>query len=227
MNTIQSYTPSFQARCPQIREAQNVCHIISSGYAHVSDTRIRPALYNLMAKDNVSDAFKNKYLIWLRRFIDQMQEIRDTFQGSLKGMMPSKPRPMKVFQQLKLYHRGNCFENAVAAEAILKLNGVPNACCATLNKGNTSLDHIVCIFNRDGSIFDGKIKNNQTIIVDPWIGKADFANKMFKYYENNCKTLLNFKNDEKFKIGSVREADIREFDKTLMKQYFQDLFYKK
>jgi hypothetical protein len=227
MNTIQSYTPSFQARCPQICEAQRVCHIINSGYAHASTTRIKPALYNLMAKDNVSDAFKNKYYVWLRRFSEQMQEVRDTFQGSVKGIMTSKLRPMKIFQQLKLYHMGNCNENAVAAEAILKLNGVPNACCATLKKGNASIDHMVCVFNRDGSKFDGKIKNNQTIIVDPWLGKADFANNMFKYYENNCKTLLNFKNDEKFAFGQIIESEISDFDKTMMKQFYPDLFYKK
>ena len=228
MNTIQTYSPSFQKRCPQIRDAQRVCHIINGSYAHVSDTRIRPALYNLMVKDNVSDGFKSKYLVRFKMFIEHMKEVRDTFQGSVKGLLPDKSRPMKIFQQLKLYHMGNCYENAIAAEAILKLNGVPNACCAVLKRGNTVIDHIVCVFNRDGSKFDGKIINNHTIIVDPWLGKTDFANKMFKFYDNDCQIRLNLKDRSgKFGLGDIRETNISDYDKTLMKEYMPELFYKK
>ena len=228
MNTIQSYSPSFQKSCPQIREVQKACRIINGSYAHASDTRIRPALYNLMAKDNVSDSFKIKYLVRFKMFVEQMKEVRDMFLGSVNGFLPDKPRPMKIFQQLKLYHKGNCYENAIAAEAILKLNGVPNACCAVLKRGNKTIDHIVCVFNRDGSKFDGKIINNQTIIVDPWLGKADFANKMFKFYDNDCQIRLNLKDSrEKFGLGDIREVSISDFDKALMKEYFPNLFYKK
>lgn len=227
MNTVQPYSPSFQARCPHIREAQNVCHIISANYPHVSDTRIRPAFYNLMEKDYVSEKFKVKYILWLRRFADKMQEVRDMFQQSLGGVMPAKPRPMKIFQQFKIYNMGNCHENALAAEAILKLNGTQNACCVNLKQGSTPIDHVVCVFNRDGSKFDGVVKNNQTIIVDPWLGKADFANNMFKFYENNCKIRLNLKDRGHFTLTNPRETNISEFDIKLMREYFSDLFYKK
>ena len=50
---------------------------------------------------------------------------------------------------------------------------------------------------------------------------------MFKFYENNGKILLNFEGDERFAIGSVKEANSSDFDKALMKEYLSDLFYKK
>ena len=65
----------------------------------------------------------------------------------------------------------------------MKLNNIHNATCATLFKKKNSfceeIDHAVCIFNRDGSLYNGKISKN-TIIVDPWIGKVGFAQTVFK-----------------------------------------------
>ena len=40
------------------------------------------------------------------------------------------------------------------------------------------LNHVVCIFNKDGSQFNGTV-NNSTIIIDNWAGKTDFAKNMY------------------------------------------------
>ena len=82
--------------------------------------------------------------------------------------------PNKVFESLYLmevFKVGNCSENAVLAELVLKMNNIRNACCATMFKavpGDSccdwrDLDHAVCVFNKDGSLFNGK-KTKHTIL---------------------------------------------------------------
>ncbi len=45
------------------------------------------------------------------------------------------------------------------------------------------LIHVVCIFNKDRSQFNGTV-NNSTIIIDNWAGKTDFAKNMYPHYKN-------------------------------------------
>jgi hypothetical protein len=98
--------------------------------------------------------------------------------------------------QLKDLKLGNCSENALMAELILKLNGIKNSYNTKLlayNKENPcarfKVDHIVCAFNDDGSPV-GNI-SKKTIIIDPWIGKADYAEKMKLFYQNEGLKNLN------------------------------------
>ncbi|MBR1461302.1 hypothetical protein IJ596_06700 [bacterium] len=88
-----------------------------------------------------------------------------------------------ILHIIKDYKLGNCFEEAKVMELIMRLNGIKNICTALPYSGANELDHLVCVFNRDGTKFDGKITNS-TIIIDPWIQKADFAHNIFKYYKN-------------------------------------------
>lgn len=91
--------------------------------------------------------------------------------------------------QIKELHCGNCFENAVLAELILKLNGINNACTTELREYDADkpcarfkIDHVVCAFNDDGSKVDKVSK--KTILIDPWLGKADYAENMKLFYKS-------------------------------------------
>ena len=46
MNSI-SNNINFSGRCPQIRDAQWVCHIVNTAYPHVSSTRFSAPMYRL------------------------------------------------------------------------------------------------------------------------------------------------------------------------------------
>ena len=89
---------------------------------------------------------------------------------------------LKVLRMFEVYKSANCSENATIAELILKINGFENARTLHLKYKNVP-EHAVCVFNKDGSPFE-KIINNKSIIIDPWIGKADFANNMIRFYKN-------------------------------------------
>ena len=72
---------------------------------------------------------------------------------------------------------------------IIELNNFDNVYTACFTKNDKLIGHQVCIPNQDGSDFDGKIKPLNTIIVDPWIGKVDFANLLLPEYKislRNC-----------------------------------------
>lgn len=101
---------------------------------------------------------------------------------------------------------GNCDETATLAEFIMKLNGMTNTKCGIIyNKSkpiNNAGLHSVCLFNIDNSPIE-KIINNKTIIIDAWLGKADFANNMMKYYQNTCKDLLSLPQPKSITIDGL------------------------
>lgn len=90
---------------------------------------------------------------------------------------------------------GNCYELAILAELVTKLNGIKNSATCLFFDGNLDINkqitHAACVFNLDNTPVE-KIINNKTIIIDPWLGKADFANNMIKHYKNSCADLLEF-----------------------------------
>ena len=117
---------------------------------------------------------------------------------------------------LEKYKLGNCQETAILAELILKINGIKNAQTVILKaeNENVTLDHEICVFNRDGSAFS-KI-NRDTIVVDPWIDKADFAANMIEYYKNQCKFLFRIPEGQKinflpYKHNNLTKKDITQF----------------
>ena len=215
---------SFKGRCPQIKDAQWVCHVVNTAYPHVSTTRFSAPMYKLKKENpglysrfldknpfNFVDPFNFKELKlvamfdWQRRLIDKLNRVRKEWQY---GFKTDFRRVNNLIGQLKYNKIGNCGEDAMLAEAILKINGVDNACTAGLKAGNSKIDHSVCVFNRDGSHFDGTITKN-TIVVDPWLGTADFASNMFLKYKNLCKKyFFNIKDDSKIGFRDIKNLDM-------------------
>ncbi|MBP3925307.1 hypothetical protein J6E39_08750 [bacterium] len=130
-----------------------------------------------------------------------------------------------ITYQLDKFKIGNCYEDAKMAELILSLNGIRNACTAILHTSSKKyIDHIVCLFNKDGTPFNGKI-NNSTIVIDNWASKADYAHNMGTYYKNMFNNYFDISQDDKimferfdnFKLSSRKI-------KKLKKKYPQFMF---
>lgn len=128
---------------------------------------------------------------------------------------------------------GNCTENAVIAELICKLNGFKNATCAIVNKINTKqenpkiepLDHFVCVLNTDNSKFNGKI-NNKTIIIDPWLGKADFANNIEQFFRNECTNFFELTENDKFYYQTRELVNLSEDELSDFRNVLDDFIFK-
>lgn len=237
MNLPNNNTPyekvSFSARCPQIRDAQWVCHVTQTVLPHHSTSKFLP-LYNRVcahskrilgfeapAKSIISisavldDCMLSKQdlkkLPFLKRIKKQLKffllpkedkrKLKQliAIRKDIKALgiaryecMGEAPKIYQILRLLEEYKLGNCLEDASLAELILKMNGIKNAetvCLSDKRNLDICYDHAVCIFNKDGSPFEGNITKH-TIIIDPWCGVADFAQNIKHYYNNMMQKYL-------------------------------------
>ena len=244
---------NFSARCPQIRDADWVCRVINETLPHFSTTKHQPRIINFLKKNrNILKYEKTpKTLIDVYKIITgtkipaENTELRRMLSGILRTVVNLGSRRLEtesVMGQKKLYDAlfltevfrvGNCSENAALAELVLKMNNIHNACCASLHKGLKgmsikdwkNLDHCVCVFNRNGAPFNEKVTKN-TIIVDPWIGKAGFAKDMERFYRNELSRFFKLDADEVFKYKRMDFVDIPDIAMEKLKGKYEPFIFK-
>lgn len=251
MNTsIRSYgNQTFTARCPQVRDADWVCRVINHTMPHFSSTKHQPRITRyLKANNDVLKCDKElKTMSDIYDFIDDIEfteghdKLQDTVMAIKRMIRRVAYKRLDAEEKVgngtfndNLYGSlwlmtqeriGNCTENAILAELVMKMNGVQNACCAILNKGPINsknaepLDHLVCIVNRDKSSLQGQV-TRKTIIVDPWLGKAGFAKDMERFYRNECAEFFELGKDEFVKYQLIETVDVSE---TVMQRLVKNL----
>ncbi len=133
-------------------------------------------------------------------------------------------RALVLLEEHKL---GNCLEEATIAKLVLEINGIKNGKVAYLQnmKTNNFLDHAVCIFNKDGSEFDGKITNH-TIVIDPWAEKADTAKNMLKYYQNTMQNTFDITNKTQVRFSPQNQIIFDENYVQQLKTKYPSLVFK-
>ena len=243
MNSVQNnFNTSFTGRCSHIKTAQNVCHLVNVNFPHISTTRLEP-LVEHVRRENVdlyqrfldynpakgyflkfNNSFEKKIIgifIWYRNMVERLNYAR-----SNDYFIKDLGKYFSVLSQLRCYQLGNCYETAKISEMIMKMNGYKNACVAYLKCDESPVDHVVCVFNRDGSNVD-KIINNKTIIIDPWFGCADFANNMFKKYKNMLSEYFYFRPNVKFNLRNIESTQLTKEENDLLKQKYQELNFKR
>lgn len=231
---------TFTSRAPQIRDAQWVCQKVRS-FPHVSTTHFAPHVEELADKNMILyDRFTNKkpfehsfvhspeelklikIFTWHKRLVDRITKARDEWRIASSD---DYRRVGNILNQFKYEGLGNCGEDAYLAAAILKLNGVDNACIAKMKIDKYWIDHVICVFNRDGSAFDGKSLKN-TIIVDPWVGDADFAQNMFLKYKGQYKKFMcGIKSDSEIKLGKSDYVLFTEDELKVLQEKYKYLLY--
>lgn len=214
---------NFTGRCPAIKTGQWASHCVNAFMPHESVTRYAPLVESTRVRTKMNPSYSGTFQLYpdnvlaiinkLRIMNEKIYDARETFVTTpLDG---TYNYAVSAIKQLFSTRLGNCHENAKAAEAILRANGVKNPATAPLYMGGHPLDHVVCVFNRDGSKVK-TIENNKTIIVDPWAGVVDFANNAMTKYKGIFKKLVVKDNDGKLTIPRITEHpmtpnDIRRF----------------
>lgn len=247
MNNISiNNSPVFTSRKAVIRDANWVCHKINANLSHCSTTKHIPTYKKLImenpnfVKNSPMPESMKSLLQFIKLLTEQPLKPYQLESNSLKQnvnllnyskhIIPNLGRVrnlaeykygpktiQSVIYQLSEFKLGNCYENAKVAEFILLLNGIENACLAKLYNNNKPIDHIVCLFNKDGSSFNGKI-NNSTIVIDNWAGKTDYAKNMCSYYKNLYKdyfyipanSFIDYKEFEKLNLSSKEICKLKE-----------------
>lgn len=244
---------NFSARCPQVRDADWVCRVIQDTLPHFSTTKQQSRIINFL-KQNRSIIKYDKTPKTLNDVYEIIAETKLSPQySSLEKKLQAIGRTInnlgvcrtevnivlnigKLYDALymtEIYRLGNCSENAAIAELILKMNNIHNACCASLHKGLkrmginnwTDLDHCVCLFNRNGAPFSEKITKD-TIILDPWVGKAGFAKDMERFYRNEFSNFFKLDPDEVFKYKRMEFVDIPDIAMSKLKEKYQPFIFK-
>lgn len=242
MNTInkQIQQPSFSSRCPEIRDAQWVCQKVKS-FPHISPSKVtvpivglaykNPNVYKRFSKYPYPDLFNipqehkiTRIFDWQRRIVQKINNARDEWTGKRRG-------DFRLFEailgQIKYSKLGNCGEDAFLSATILKLNGVEHTYTATLKIDDLLHDHAVCAFNRNGQPFSGEIKRD-TILIDPWIGIADFAANIIPKYKNLYSEFFNgIKPDSKITFDRVKRINLNNNEQFLLKIEYPELLYHK
>ena len=192
---------SFHSRCPEVKLGQQICRVVNNEFPHYSMTKFQPII-----KKHISKTKKPSAVMLLT---NKLYNDRPSFQD--EALYPNYFSDL--FSYIQKYHSFNCQESSLLSALMLKLNGIKNVYTAGVRKGDAKIDHRVCFFNRDGSKYDNRIKNNQTIIVDPWTGICDFAGKVFKEYSGfwseHLKSMAN-RADGKYDFRTVESIDLPE-----------------
>ena len=240
MNTIsqQIKQPSFSSRCPEIRDAQWVCQKVKS-FPHISSTKItipvtdlaykHPTLYDKFTKFPYANLFKIpeehkivRIFEWQTRLVEKINRAREEWRVHRNGDFKTVGAILGQFKYNKL---GNCGEDAFLSAAILRLNRIENAYTASLKIDKLSQDHAVCVFNRSGKPYSGKI-DRDTIIIDPWIGVADFATNVFqKYKDSFSKYFVGLNQNSKISFDKIRRINISGEEEFLLTLKRPELLY--
>lgn len=220
MNTTIQQNISFQGKCPELELGRKICHVINVNYPHISLSRLNPAFEKLELKKIINPSYlESVNMVSIRNIIRKFEDSRVNF------MFDSVEYANKVVNFLKNTRKGNCSENAFLAQLILKLNGFKDVYRCSLSKNKYKVDHVVCIFNRDGSEYNGAIKNNQTIILDPWAGICEFANKAFKIYENQFRNSFAIPAKGHFYFRNIIEMNFTNRQLETLREKYPNLIF--
>jgi len=251
LNSTYEQNLTFNARCPQIRDADWVCRVINQTLPHSSTSKHQTRIIKFLKSHRdvlkyewtprnlaqICEILKKKYRGCNNMLQQKMNNIKKFIENFGKKRLEAQDiMPNKVFESLYLmevFKVGNCSENAVLAELVLKMNNIRNACCATMFKAVpgdsccdwSDLDHAVCVFNKDGSLFNGK-KTKHTIVIDPWVGKAGFMDDMERFYRNELSGYFNIEPHELFKYERVETVYVSDFAMEKLKEKYTPFIFK-
>ena len=215
LQSSKTYNHTFTSRCPMLRDADWVCRKANS-FQHTSVTKFRKQIMDYAVsrgalaegqsihclKNLKPEGTRNMTLLHLyhsyKRFVEKFNVIRKSWDNCV--LSPSKSFN-KMVEQYKNCRMSNCGEDAFLAAAIVKMNYFENVYTACFTKDGELLGHQVCIFNKDGSEFSGEIKPFNTIIIDPWLQKTDFANLLLKEYKTTLKNFIDFEDVDKIEFA--------------------------
>lgn len=165
------------------KEAEKVCRIITSEFPSMSSTIITE--FPAVKTDRKYYNFAQE----IRRRIEKL--VRDPAHRSFRTSGHDELDFYTTFvDAIKKYRVGNCGDRSKLCTLIANMNGIPaqKAEMFTINKGGLlgdPIDHAIQIVPINGQKVEfgplSKMKN--LLIIDPWLGFADFAPK----YEQKIK----------------------------------------
>jgi len=174
---------TFEARQKPLQYAGIIERKAHNIYPHISCSKLDKRYIHAYSEHkfpvDVLDRIYEKVIVKLRELRAGLRNTDVFYTDLIYGLQEKKV--------------GNCFEEAVLAELIGKLNGQKNIYVGNIfvKKENVEnkrkIDHCVA-FITDKKIQpkeEYSFKNKEAIIIDPWLGITDYADKYFTQLKNH------------------------------------------
>lgn len=191
------FNPAFGSK-KIIRDADKVCRIIAKEFPAISGTRV----------ETMAAAKEDRFVKYCKMKLAQNRAIRD---DAWKLFTPSEPLYFyqRFVENMKKYKNINCADYTKLAQLILASNNIKAVKAKLLTQHLKNLDHAVLIVNPPGNNFVAyKNKNlEKMIIIDPWLGFADYGHNAVVRYNSEFSKYLGLKDNQFEKLDFVSEQN--------------------
>ena len=179
MNTL-SNNVSFKSRNINIRKVDKICRFVNTEFPAISSSKIpQRCNYNKACKP-LFDRIHNKLLSGVREPLEFSKNNISKF--------------ISLIINIKKHHVANCAELTYVTQGICNINGLKTKPIQLVlvdkaERFNGYADHVVLAIplkNKEVKI-DKLSKLKDVIIVDPWLGIADYAPKVEEKYLKDFK----------------------------------------
>lgn len=218
---------NFTARAPQIRDAEKFCRLVNSEFPVISSTKY--------AKFNNA---KNE-----KRFADCIVELHAKDSEFVRKPLDKarnahgfKEAIITLIEKVKQHKIANCADFSKLCAAICNINGVevlqPELHLVNKNGDLTGkiVDHAVLMIKPKKLKFFEKMKNlRNVIIIDPWLGVADFAPNIEQKFKCEFSKFFKIPDDIDIALTPYTPQGIKFDEDTILvlKEKYPNLIIKK
>ena len=225
MMKIDSSNINFKSRNPAVIKADRICRMVNTEFASISSSK-------LSVKINSNKEY-DKFYRYVRDLGYKIyNKVRDKVALYKNDIFD---RYKKMVELVKKERLANCDELTSLAGLICAANGIKSQPLIvhkiendTLNK--KSCGHVALALTKNGDIKkDVRMSDmKDVIIIDPWLGIADYAPNVAQEYKNLFPQYLNLKdNDEVIMVPANFKFVFKEEDFARAKEEFPDFVIEK
>ena len=225
MIKMNSQNINFKSRNPAVIKADKICRMVNTEFASISSSK-------LSAKVNSNKKYDKFYSYAKGLGYKIYSKVRDKVALYKDDIFE---RYKKMIELVKKERLANCDELTSLAGLICAANGMKSQPLIvhkiendTLNK--KSCGHVALALTEKGEIKkDVRMSEmKDVIIIDPWLGIADYAPNVAQEYKNQYPNFLNLKdNDEVIMTPANFKFVFKEEDFAKAKEEFADFVIEK
>lgn len=170
MNIQLKNQPTFSARNPKIRFADDIVRKVNKEYPRISTSKV--------------ECFKNffHFPLLLNNLWELTADTRDFIRLSYLNSSSFSDKISSLLLPIKLSKLGNCKESAQLAILAAKANGIENCEIAYLESPEGfDYDHAVVL-----------VKDKKPYIIDAWLGFADYVPNAIEKYQKDFRDCFDF-----------------------------------
>lgn len=226
MMQVNTYSPNFTSRNSAVKQADKICRMVKNEFPSISSSRI-PA--RCMAD--------KKYYKFRNLFLRTEEKLKNFVRVFTSNSEEKNEHYMFLTETVKNSKVANCGELAKLAHLICSVNGIKSypITIDIANKkdkdNNYNLHAVLAVpTKKDDFGFNKMSKEKDLIIIDPWLGFADYAQNIEQKYRSlfpSCFNLTGLKAGEEFYIRPSESMKFEEEEFTNLKEIYPEFIIKK